>query len=442
MDTSMSRTAALIGVVMLAVSLGRAVGDDRPYLDAARKAARWIRASAVQTDKGLVWPAVPPDPATVQSNLYHGTPGVVLFLIEMYRATGNEIYLREAEKGADYLLAVLPTETTPGLYTGYSGIAYILQETYKAGGKKKYHDGFLVGLKRLKDEARAVGRGVQWNEFSDVMSGIAGIGLFLLYAAEETGDSSNVALACRSADRLIELARPAEGGLKWAMSPFIPVLMPNFSHGTAGVAYFLARLHGKTRRSQYLAASLAGAKYLLAVANKTNDGCLIFHDEPDGKDLYYLGWCHGPAGTARLFYQLSRETGKKSWMEWARRSAGSVLGSGIPEKPTPGFWNNVGVCCGSAGVAEFFLELHRLTGDPRYLDFSIRLTKNLLNRATEENGGLKWIQAEHRVRPELLQAQSGLMQGAAGIGLWLLRLDGFYKGRDPSFVLPDSPFGW
>ena len=37
--------------------------------------------------------------------------------------------------------------------------------------------------------------------------------------------------------------------------------------------------------------------------------------------------------------------------------------------------------------------------------------------------GLRWVQAEHRVRPELLVAQTGYMQGAAGIGMWLLRLD-------------------
>ena len=38
-------------------------------------------------------------------------------------------------------------------------------------------------------------------------------------------------------------------------------------------------------------------------------------------------------------------------------------------------------------------------------------------------GGLKWIQAEHRLHPDRLTAQTGLMQGAAGVGLTLLRLD-------------------
>jgi hypothetical protein len=53
---------------------------------------------------------------------------------------------------------------------------------------------------------------------------------------------------------------------------------------------------------------------------------------------------------------------------------------------------------------------------------------------------LKWIQAEHRTRPELLVAQTGLMQGAAGIGLYLLHLDALERGQHIKIVLPDTPF--
>ena len=39
-----------------------------------------------------------------------------------------------------------------------------------------------------------------------------------------------------------------------------------------------------------------------------------------------------------------------------------------------------------------------------------------------------------------LLAQTNLMQGAAGIGLWLLNLDAFEQGETLHIVLPDSPF--
>src|SRR5262249_16155635 len=184
----------------------------------------------------------------------------------------------------------------------------------------------------------------------------------------------------------------------------------------------------ETKKKEFLDAALAGAKYLQSIADTEGDGCLIFHNEPDGKDLYYLGWCHGPVGTARLFYRLYQATGDKTWLGGTGQSARSVMARGIPEKQTPGFWNNVSVCCGSAGVAEFFLSLHRLTRDPTYLEFSERVTAQLLAKGTRDEAGLRWVQAEHRVKPELLIAQTGYSQGAAGVGMWLLHLDDF--GRD------------
>ena len=42
----------------------------------------------------------------------------------------------------------------------------------------------------------------------------------------------------------------------------------------------------------------------------------VFHHEPDGEDLFYLGWCHGPVGTARLFYRLHQATGDRQWRDW------------------------------------------------------------------------------------------------------------------------------
>jgi lantibiotic modifying enzyme len=284
------------------------------------------------------------------------------------------------------------------------------------------------------------GKGFEWNDSTDIISGGAGIGLYLLYAASEFKDRELIELAGRTADRLIELGRPEAGGTKWAMTPGYHRLMPNFSHGTAGVAYFLATLYQRTKRIQFLNAALAGARYLQSIAKTDGDGCLIFHNEPDGKDLYYLGWCHGPTGTARLFYRLYEATGERVWMDWVRNSANSILQSGLPEKQTPGFWNNVSQCCGSAGVAEFFLSLYQVTHDRRYIDFSKRVTANLLSKATRDQNGTRWIQAEHRVKPDLLAAQTGYMQGAAGIGMLLLHLDQIERGKKRSIVLPDSPY--
>jgi lantibiotic modifying enzyme len=388
----------------------------------------------------MSWPSVPSDPKEATLDLYSGVPGIVLFFLQAFHSTGDPAYLADARGGADYLLAKMPGVKGPGLYEGRSGIAFALEETYKAAKDEKYRRAFLDCLERIRSAAAPAGTGVEWSPTTDIISGGAGTGLFLIYAYHETGDRTWLDLAARAGTRLAELGRPENGGLKWAMDPSFPRLMPNFSHGTAGIAYYLAALYRETRRPEFLEAALAGARYLVSVANTEGDRCLVFHDEPDNRELYYLGWCHGPVGTARLFFLLAEVSGDGTWLDWVRKSANGLLASGIPEQETPGFWNNAGICCGLAGVGEFFLDLSKALGDESYLEFSRRIAARLLAKATVEDGRMSWLQAEHRTRPDYLFAQTGYMQGAAGIGTFLLRLADADRPKVDRIVFPDTPF--
>ena len=436
--------------IALAASLASTINaSGREYLKAAQSAGSWIRAAAVPAEHGTAWYADPHDKKAIVTNLYAGTPGVVLFFLEAHAATKDPSYLKDARAGADYLVANLEKEKESGLYTGIGGLGFALIEVYKATKDDKYRQAAARVTRLIKERAKTVDLtaksrravvGVEWNETSDIIGGGAGTGLFLLYAAKELADPSLKTLAAEAGQRLLILGKPEAGGLKWAMTTSFPRLMPNFSHGTAGIAYFLATLYQETKEKEFLDGALAGARYLQAVARTEGDVCMIFHNEPDGKDLYYLSWCHGPAGTARLFYRLHQITGDRAWMDWVQKSARAILRSGIPEKQTPGFWNNVSQCCGSAGVGEFMLSLYQVTRDKTYLTFTKKVTDGLLAKATKEGGGMKWVQAEHRRQPDLLVAQTGYMQGASGIGMFLLRLDAFERGRKPAITFPDSPF--
>lgn len=404
-------------------------------------AAKWLRAAAQPAEGGVTWPADPADPKSANTSLYAGSPGVVLFFLELHHA-GDKTALADARRGADHLLTAIDRTSNEGLYTGLAGLGFTLGEVYRATKDVKYRDGVARVVARLRERAKPAGAGVEWSGVTDIVGGTAGAGVFLLQAAKALNDPGAKELAVKAARRLIELGIPEHGGLKWAMSPQVARLMPNFAHGTAGIAYFLATLYRDTKDRAFLDGALAGARYLLAVAKTEGDMCLIFHHEPeeDGKKLFYLSWCHGPAGTARLWYQLYKVTGDKKWLEWTEASARAILASGIPEGRTAGFWNNVSQCCGSAGVAAFFLEAHRATGKAEYLAFSRRVTAEMLTRATTDATGTRWTQAEHRVRPEQLVAQTGWMQGAAGIGGWLLRLKAFDQGRAAFVNFPDNPF--
>jgi lantibiotic modifying enzyme len=432
---------SLIAAAAILVTLGTSSPAAGPtYREAALQAAHWIRNSAVKTDTGTHWLADPTDKTSFDDSLYTGTPGVVLFFLEASRLTGDQSFLTDARGGADYLISIIGDQKENGLYTGVAGTGFVLIETFKATKDPKYREAGLRCAQVISERAKKVGKGVEWSDTTDIIAGGAGIGLFLLYAAAELSQPAFRELAVDAARRLLELGIPESTGLKWRMSPNFARLMPNFSHGTAGIAYFLATVFKATGQKQFLDGAISGANYLASIADTENNACLIFHNEPEGKNLYYLGWCHGPVGTARLFYRLYQVTGDKGWMEWVGKSARGLVQSGIPEKQTPGFWNNVSQCCGSAGVAEFFLNLYRITKDISYLEFSKRVTGNLLTRATRDREGMRWIQAEHRIKPDLLIAQTGYMQGAAGIGMLMLHIDASYGGRKPSIVFPDSPF--
>jgi lantibiotic modifying enzyme len=484
----MAGTAAAGSPAAVPATAPAAGAAARRWLEAAVRASRFIHSTRVQAAQGLLWLAGPecPDGLAAGSDLYSGSPGVVLFLLELGRVTGDADHLKEAVAGADYLLGTLPAafdaeRDDAGLYTGLAGIGFTLQQVFKATGKEAYRAGAARCRELVRSAARPAGAGVQWGDSNDIIGGAAGIGLFLLEAARELGEPASRETAVRAGLRLIERGIPVQqvqpagpgsvpggkaataanavagadrrmaggnaaptAGLKWRMDSTFERLMPNFSHGTAGVAFFLATLYRDTGRREFLDAAVAGARYLQAVAESDADVCLIFHDEPDNLHLHYLGWCHGPVGTARLFYQLGRATGDPVWMDWVGRCARGILKSGIPEHQAPGFWNNLGQCCGSAGVAEFFLQLHRLTGDAGHLAFARRVSADLLARAAPAapgGQGLKWIHAEHRIRPEYVYAQTGFMQGAAGIGMLLLHLDAVERGAPWSFTLPDSPYG-
>ncbi|MHC5027932.1 MAG: lanthionine synthetase LanC family protein, partial [Planctomycetota bacterium] len=134
-----------------------------------------------------------------------------------------------------------------------------------------------------------------------------------------------------------------------------------------------------------------------------------------------------------------------AWNDKVKAAANSLVSMNLAENRTPGFWNTVGQCCGSAGVASFLLSASEAYDEPSYREAADAIIADILERATIHalpNGtrGRSWMQAEHRLQPEFLQAQTGHMQGASGIGLLLLHRHAIETGSTTTVRLPDSPW--
>jgi lantibiotic modifying enzyme len=188
----------------LSVSAGK-----RDYFEAAQQTASWLQSCALQTQAGKTWPADPRDSTTVSTNLYSGPSGIVLFFLEMYRATKNEVYLNEARAGADYLIATLPdtiSQEQSGLYTGVAGIGFVLNETFKITSDKKYRDEALRCVKLLHKHAKKAGAGIEWNNVTDIIGGSAGTARWFYRLWQVTQDSSCVVWVKKSARSVMQAA--------------------------------------------------------------------------------------------------------------------------------------------------------------------------------------------------------------------------------------------
>lgn len=411
----------------------------RRYLEAAVSAGDWLERAAVDTPEGPAWPILPGQPDTITPSLYGSGAGVALFFAELAAATGEVRYGELARQAARFV-SLWPMNGQDGLYTGYAGRVLAVARVAEAledVGLAESASG-MTGL--LLTRAEVAGAGLEWPAWPDgrgpwweLYHGSAGIALVL----EEVGERDS---AVSAGLRLAELAVPAEAGCWWRSRPDDTKPAPNIAHGTAGIAYTLASLALATGEEIFASSALDGAAYLLSVARTEADTIAVHHHEGDGRDLYTLGFCSGPPGLGCLFVRLHQLTGDPEWLRWAQRAARTVMTSGLPARLRPGFWDNVAQCCGSAGVADYCLGLYGLTADQELLDFAVLVLDDVLDRAVVDETGMRWHNVEHTVDPPELPAQTGWMQGAAGIGASLLRAQRVLTASPSGPWLPSWPF--
>jgi lantibiotic modifying enzyme len=425
------------------------------YMRAALDAANFIAAQRVE---GRAKWRRADDGGKSEYSLYHGSSGIILLLLELHAAAGLagalELAIAAGDEIATHLGRVDRLFVAPG--HGWPGYAFAMSELARVSGREDFRA--LAGhcLERLCAQATPLGGGIGWIEpmpFSEITGmtgereiydqsvGAAGAGLVLLYGHRHGLHPQALAWSVAVAERLLEVAEADPDGLRWRMMSDMPFAFtaPNFAHGGAGVGYFLAQVHKATGEPRYLAAAREAARYVLSRSSPVGDGQLICHTEEAGRPIFYLGACHGPAGTGRLFLELHAITGEAAWLEAARALTRGLLHLGAPEARSKGLWNNHGQCCGDAGIGEFALLMARRTGDDDYLALARRCADTIVAASTVDADQRRWIQAEHRDRPAFVEAQTGYMQGAAGIASFLVHLDTTLDGRPIKIALPDWP---
>jgi hypothetical protein len=303
-------------------------------------------------------------------------------------------------------------------------------------------------LWRIATSGRPSGQAQSQVPVTDVASGSAGVVLAAAWAGGEAGD----AVMTIGGEALLRVAEPTVAGLDWRMWPGYPSSNPNFSHGTAGVAAALAVAGQALDRADFVAAARQGAEHLLRIASLDDGGFVVEHTIPRSRrevEPVTYNWCHGPAGTSQLFAALARagveRVGGFEVGELRRRCLRSVLTSGVPRRLRPGFWDNDGRCCGTAGVGDILLDAAQDSTDEAYAALLLRgaemMADALVERAIRDEAGARWRFVEHRQDPPLLPPRTAWMQGAAGIAAFLLRFARVLEDG-PTAAVVDRPDQW
>jgi hypothetical protein len=429
------------------------MGDAGTYRELGESAWAWTMGHVRHDDGGPWLPdrvtGAEPEPTRYRDSLYEGIAGLAPVLAELRRhrpLTAPETALADAI--VERLAVQAATRVEPSLYDGLGGDVAALR--LLAPGRESVA---LERLARLRTpdgwETTADVRPDTRAPLTDVVMGTAGV----VHAAAWAGGERAAEIMTTGGEALLRAAEPTPTGLDWRMWPGYRSSTPNFSHGTAGVAAALAVAGRALGRADFVDAARLGGEHLAAVGDLSGGGFVVPHTSPPSLrevEPVTYNWCHGPAGTSQLFPALAlagvAQVGGRTVGELRRRCLHSVLTSGVPARLRPGFWDNDGRCCGTAGVGDILLDAAQDAAqdaaDPGpLLDGARTMADALVERAVRDETGTRWRFVEHRQDPPLLPPATSWMQGAAGIAAFLLRIA---RVEDEGLTAPvvDRPDQW
>lgn len=426
----------------------------RKYLNLAKAAEVWLDSHAVLAGDKLYWPDAIDEPDQTTLSYSDGMAGKVTWYLDLFNATNNEVYLDKATMAGEYLLENLSQKTDPlkGKFWAFSsygnvcGPGFALTELYKQTGLEKYRQAALGIVDVLEHFADNKQDTISWDLGNDVLGGLSGTGLFLLYAADELGSSRAKSMAVLAGETLISRAIKEGDRWSWKRGQNSKYILPNFSHGPAGVGYFLASLYEATLEKKFLDAAFYAVNYLDSIARQEKGAYLIPYGFPDPgwSRAYDIGWAHGPAGVARLFIKLHQITREAKWLAKAEACDQGILSSNPVGQPAPGFGTEVFTIdqrFGLAGVAAFYQEMYLYTNDPKYQNSAVVTLDHILSESVDLNG-LSWPIERFGFMANAGKETvfTGFFYGSTGFGSILLNQYNLMEGKPLGGRFVDSPF--
>jgi type 2 lantibiotic biosynthesis protein LanM len=341
-------------------------------------------------------------------DLYLGIPGIAFFLGYLGAATGDARYTETARKAlfaqTQQIAADPKLVRGIGGFNGWGGIIYALA-----------HLGRLWNDAALLDEAQSYAERlpdlIRDDEYLDLIAGAAGCICSLDALAEARPSSSLDRMMFACGERLLQKAEQQPRGLGWRMPLIGDRALAGISHGAAGIAMALLRLHGRTGDERFRDAAAGGMEFERSLFSEAEQNwpdlradAAVGADGGDGRK-FLVAWCHGAPGIG-----LARVAGLP-WLDDAavRREIDLAVRATL----AGGFGENHCLCHGDLGNVELLFAASRAAGDADLEAQAWRITGGIVD-SIRSDGWLFGL-------PGSIETP-GLMAGLAGVGFGLARL--------------------
>lgn len=355
-------------------------------------------------------------------DLYSGTSGVGLFLVQLYRQTEERVFRRVALAALSHALGSEAGGSAAygGFYSGQGGVGYAAILAGKIFGEEWL---LLQGLQRV----RAAASLDHDNDPLDVLAGSAGLIALLLDVHRSTGEADLLDRALLLGERLVASAVRTDQGWSWRTTTAVNPLL-GLSHGAAGIGWSLAELHAATGVAVFKEAAEQAFAYERIWFSETAKNWPDLREVPASSspmvDLPYpVGWCHGAPGIGLTRLRAHRLLNIQSILEDAMNAVDTTARS--LAAVSPGLEGSFCLCHGHFGNAELLLKAADQLEQSHLRPLVEKFASNAASRFEAEGFGWPCGVPGGGETP-------GLMLGLAGIGYSLLRM---HDARVPSVLL-------
>jgi hypothetical protein len=397
------------------------------------KNGKFIRTITMDHEMAVTW--------QLSGCIYDGTGGVALFLMELYRVSGERSYLLNAVEFCKWTISYYKQvkDAHPSFLTGLAGAAFVSYKIYELTGNKYFLNECLKILKSLTTNTKIN------SLMSEYISGLSGTLFVLLYVYSGTGRKDLLIQIKEYTNRLISRAHLYSQGVYWDRLHSYVKSLCGFSHGGSGIGMVFLELGKIFKNDVFNLVAEQAFLYEKKHYNKKNNNWLDFRKGAyREKELLqhkaaYLNndfdfftdniqddtnaWCHGAAGIglSRVkAYDYLGKYGKELNMTIKKTISSDIKNLREYVSPT--------LCHGYGGNAELFIFASSFANKHGLKKNAEHIAEWIINRKKTGNSYLSGYLNAGQTE------DYSLFVGNAGIGYFLLRL--LEPDKVPSILAP------